>query len=91
MKYLASSAVLSGKIKTKLIIRQGGLCPVCNTHLLNNELELHTHHIKPRRLGGSDKLQNLLLLHKDCHKQVEYTTVPSQRAAFRSNEIIKDK
>jgi len=56
--------------------------------LLNNE-ELHMRHIKLKSLGGSDKLNNLLLLHKDCHKQVEYSTDISLQAVFVRDSIIQ--
>jgi len=32
------------------------------------EVELHTHHIVPRKDGGSDRLSNLVTLCRDCHK-----------------------
>jgi RNA-directed DNA polymerase len=49
--------------------RQAGLCPVCASPLLNNEL-LHEHHIVPKSQGGSDQLDNLVLVHLCCHQQL---------------------
>ncbi len=43
-------------------------CPVCNDHLFNGE-EIETHHIVPVNEGGSDDTENLIHLHKVCHKQ----------------------
>ena len=43
-------------------------CPVCNDHLFNGE-EIETHHIVPVKNGGSDDTENLIHLHKSCHKQ----------------------
>ena len=54
----------------------------------NNE-ELHMHHIKPKSLGGFHKLNNLLLLHKDCYKKVEYSTDIFLQAAFVKDNIIQ--
>jgi len=51
--------------------------------------ELHLHHIKPKSLGGSHKVNNLLLLYKDCHKQVEYSTDISLQAVFVKDIIIQ--
>ena len=88
-KYLTNNIITTSKTKTKLITSQKGICPVCSTSLLNNE-ELHMHHIKPKRLSGSHKVSNLLLLHKDCHKQVEYSTDVSLQAAFVKDGIIQN-
>ncbi|AFZ52119.1 group II intron reverse transcriptase/maturase [Dactylococcopsis salina] len=44
-------------------------CPVCGDSLYNGE-EIETHHIVPVKDGGSDDAENLVHLHKACHKQV---------------------
>ena len=44
-------------------------CPVCGESLYNGE-EIETHHIIPVKDGGSDDTENLIHLHKACHKQV---------------------
>lgn len=87
IKYLANNTITTSKTRTKLLNRQKGICPICNTSLLNNE-ELQMHHIKSKRLKGSHKLNNLLLLHKDCHKQVEYSTDVPLQAAFVKDGLI---
>lgn len=89
-KYLTNNFISTSKTKSKLLSRQKGICPVCNISLLNNE-ELHMHHVKPKSLHGSHKLNNLLLLHKDCHRQVEYSTDIALRAAFVKDGIIYGK
>ncbi|MEC4886199.1 MAG: group II intron reverse transcriptase/maturase, partial [Scytonema sp. PMC 1070.18] len=48
---------------------QKWLCPVCGEYLLNGE-GVETHHIIPVNRGGSDDIENLVHLHKACHKQV---------------------
>ena len=48
---------------------QGYKCPICNDWLQNGE-EIETHHIIPVKQGGSNQADNLLHLHKACHKQV---------------------
>jgi RNA-directed DNA polymerase len=48
---------------------QNWKCPVCGEHLFNGE-ELHTHHIIRVKDGGSDEVDNLVHLHKACHKHV---------------------
>jgi 5-methylcytosine-specific restriction endonuclease McrA len=49
--------------------RQAGLCKVCLEPIDNGE-EVEEHHVLPRKLGGKDSIDNLLLLHGACHKQV---------------------
>jgi RNA-directed DNA polymerase len=48
---------------------QNGICPVCNQKI--TELTgWHNHHIVWRSKGGSDKAENRVLLHPNCHRQV---------------------
>ena len=49
--------------------RQQGTCPYCHISL-NNDEELHIHHLVPRCQGGSDQLKNVVLTHLYCHQQV---------------------
>jgi RNA-directed DNA polymerase len=49
--------------------RQKGRCPVCNAPI-TPETKWNTHHIVWKVMGGSDRLDNLALLHPDCHRQV---------------------
>ena len=53
----------------ELARQQNGKCPICRSRL-NNEEELHVHHIIPRSQGGKDRLTNLALVHLYCHQQV---------------------
>jgi hypothetical protein len=46
-----------------------GRCPVCS-QLITTDTDWHTHHIVWRVKGGSDRLDNLALMHPDCHRQV---------------------
>ena len=43
-------------------------CPNCGEFLMNGE-NIETHHIIPVKNGGSDDTENLIHLHKACHKQ----------------------
>ena len=89
-KRIARSATRSlgqGRIRTKLLTKQKGLCPVCGLQLLNDE-RIEVHHIKPRKEGGSDKPRNLMLLHKVCHLQVTHPN-RKQKARWVKLGIIK--
>lgn len=55
------------KCKSRLLIKQEGICPVCKEILLNGE-DLEIYHRKARKDTGSGTVKNLLLLHVSCHK-----------------------
>lgn len=55
---------------------QGGICPVCD-QTITAESGWHLHHVLPRRLGGSDTMSNLVLLHENCHRQVHAKKKPT--------------
>lgn len=49
--------------------RQLRRCSSCN-QLITSETGWHIHHVVERYKGGSDKLDNLMLLHPNCHRKV---------------------
>lgn len=49
--------------------RERGRCPVCG-ELITRETGWHNHHIQWRVYGGSDELDNRILLHPNCHRQI---------------------
>jgi RNA-directed DNA polymerase len=61
------------RLDQKLAPRQDWTCPICGDALLNGE-ELHRHHRRPKKDGGTDALDNLVLLHLYCHQQVHLRT-----------------
>lgn len=61
---------LKGKRKSFCLWRsQNGVCPVCKEKITPLS-GWENHHIEQRVHGGSDTVDNLLLLHPTCHKQV---------------------
>ena len=48
---------------------QNGLCPICNQKI-TKLTGWHNHHIVWRTHGGSDGMNNRVLLHPECHRQV---------------------
>ncbi len=52
-----------------LVKHQQGKCLWCGETAHNDEY-LHVHHLNPKRLGGSDELSNLRLMHLYCHQQL---------------------
>jgi RNA-directed DNA polymerase len=53
----------------RLWMQQEGMCLVCG-QTLTKEDDQHIHHIRQRVEGGRDTLDNLVLLHVNCHRQV---------------------
>lgn len=47
---------------------QKGRCRVTNIFLEVDEI--HCHHIKPRSMGGTDKFDNLIIVHKEIHELI---------------------
>lgn len=54
-------------IKAELMKLRGACCENCKH---SNHAILHVHHIKERSHGGTDELDNLLLLCPNCHGEV---------------------
>nr|WP_286946398.1 group II intron reverse transcriptase/maturase [Pseudomonas sp. UBA6718] len=63
---------LAGRRKLTYMWRmQGGICPVCKEKI-NSITGWHVHHKIRRTDGGSDAVDNLVLLHPTCHHQVHH-------------------
>jgi RNA-directed DNA polymerase len=54
---------------TRLWQQQAGKCPPCG-HPITPDSRWHVHHQIPRAEGGPHTLDNLLLVHPDCHRQL---------------------
>ena len=52
-----------------LWLRQQKCCPICRFPI-TKETEWNIHHIVEKVKGGSDELDNLVLLHPNCHRQL---------------------
>jgi len=48
---------------------QGGLCPMCNQKI-TKITGWHSHHLMWRSKGGTDGVENRVLLHPNCHRQL---------------------
>ena len=53
----------------KLWRRQKGSCLVCHQQI-TSDTRWNVHHVVWKVFGGSDRVDNLALLHPDCHRQV---------------------
>lgn len=55
--------------KAHLYKQQEGICPYCKQAIIFGE-NWSVHHIFPKSQGGSDRLENLQLMHEDCHRKL---------------------
>ena len=51
-------------IRSYLFIREQGKCQICGEKIYN---KANTHHVTQRKNNGSNSVNNLVLLHEDCH------------------------
>jgi RNA-directed DNA polymerase len=67
---LQMQETLEGRGRARYLwFEQEGICPACRQGL-TSERGWHIHHIQWRAHGGTDLVDNLLLLHPNCHRQV---------------------
>ena len=64
----------------KLAKMQKGQCVICGDSLFDAE-ELNVHHMIPKTEGGTDRMDNLALLHTTCHRQLHRKTGGATRFA----------
>jgi RNA-directed DNA polymerase len=74
--------------------RQARKCPCCG-QMISLEMGTHTHHIIYRVMGGPDTMDNLMLLHPECHRQLHANdnrdTTGPLRGAFERLEPLAGK
>jgi RNA-directed DNA polymerase len=66
--------------------KQEGRCPVCRQPL-SQERGWHMHHCEYLVYGGEDVLENLALLHPNCHRQVHALGIRVESAAPREGRL----
>ncbi|QDZ40056.1 group II intron reverse transcriptase/maturase [Euhalothece natronophila Z-M001] len=66
-----SEATKLNKRNQRLANKQGYKCPHCGESLFNGE-PYDVHHRVPKKDGGSDKISNLVILHRECHKATHH-------------------
>jgi len=69
MRKLKSSKAMLTSFQKKIAEPQKYVCPICGESLDNGE-ELHEHHVVQRRDGGSNRPDNLRIVHLYCHMAI---------------------
>lgn len=70
------------KLKPAVFARSRGLCDLCSRPLGSS---WEAHHRQPRGMGGSkkaDTVENLLALHRHCHRWVESNRAEAYESGF---------
>jgi RNA-directed DNA polymerase len=75
------------KRRYELLLRDKSICKVCNI-LLEPGQNVEIHHILPKKFGGSDHPSNLVVLHRECHRQVTFTKNSDLKARFVQQGVI---
>jgi HNH endonuclease len=76
----AESGLAKGKLRMRVLERDGYRCVVCGRRPKDHlDLELHVHHVVPRRLGGPTAEENLVTLCGTCHKGLDPDFQPMLR------------
>jgi len=66
-----------------LYVQQLGRCGLCQT-MMDIDSDFDMHHIVFRRYGGKDTLDNLILLHPNCHRQVHSQKLVVSKSASQA-------
>ena len=81
------ASTLTGRGTARYLWReQNGKCLVCSQPL-TLEAGWHLHHLLWRTHGGDDNVNNLVLLHPNCHRQVHSEGLVVNKAASREGRL----
>ena len=72
-----------------LYLAQYGKCAITKKYLSYEEI--HIHHKKPRALGGSDKYNNLIMLHDTVHKLIHATNIDTINKLIGETKLDKEQ
>jgi len=90
----ALSQVYSIKVE-RLMRTQKGIRPSCGRPVTKEDTagkRVHAHHMLPRSKGGSENLNNLRILHQNCHVLVHQVLTRDEMASWmkkRLNYVLK--
>ena len=86
----AQDAIIGSVTLRKLHQGQKGKCSYCNCPITQEQVKattIHQHHLKPRSEGGDWKLNNLRLLHTECHTTLHGLFSRKEMADFADKGI----
>ena len=84
------SQPLAGRGRIEYLWReQEGRCTVCGQLLRLEEEAWHIHHCQWRSNGGDDTLENLDLLHANCHRQIHAQPIAEETSCVLQGALAK--
>ena len=87
---LTRDSIFRAKAVMVMFKRQKGRCLYCKQLFDKDEIRnsaIHKHHLKPRSEGGDWKLNNLRLLHSECHTSLHSFFSRKEMAKYADNSI----
>lgn len=78
LTFKMTKALEGQKQLLRLWEEQDGICPVCH-QVITPLTGWHNHHIVWRTYGGSDRIENRVLLHPNCHNQVHSSGITVEK------------
>ena len=87
---LTRDSIFRAKAVMVMFKRQKGKCLYCNQLFDIDEIRnsaVHKHHLKPKSEGGDWKLNNLRLLHSECHTSLHSFFSRKEMAKYADNSI----
>jgi RNA-directed DNA polymerase len=81
------ASTLTGRGTARYLwLEQNGKCPLCGQPL-TLDTGWHSHHLIWRVHGGNDTVDNLVLLHPNCHRQVHSERLVVEKTASREGRL----
>lgn len=89
INYVRNKSVEYNDNRLHLFVAQKGKCRVTGVEL--NANNMHCHHIKPTKLGGNDKYQNLIIVHEKVHRLIHAKTYDTIQKLLNDKELSWDE
>lgn len=83
----AYQQIYSVKIE-RLYKKQKGKCASCNL-TIKDMSDVHAHHVIPKECGGTDELNNLRLLHPECHRELRSVLTPQEMKYYWQDKRLR--
>lgn len=83
--YIPSESVEYNDNRLHLFIAQRGKCRISGEEI--NAHNMHCHHVRPRGLNGTDKYENLVLVHERIHRLIHASRVETIQTLINESKF----